>query len=60
MAAGKVFVADELAGTVEIHHAVPRCLLRLHDEAHAGELDDAGLQAWLDFEPGPSLIHRSA
>ena len=32
---GTVFVADELEGTVEIHHRVPRCLLRLHDEAHA-------------------------
>jgi hypothetical protein len=35
---------------VEIHHRVPQCLLRLRDEAHAGELDGEGLQAWLDFE----------
>ena len=34
----------------EVHHAVPRCLLRLHDEAHAGELDGAGIEAWLEWE----------
>jgi hypothetical protein len=37
---GKVFVADE-SGAVEIHHTVPQCLLRLHYQAHAGELDGA-------------------
>jgi hypothetical protein len=42
---GKVFVADE-SGPVEIHHTVPQCLLRLHDEAHPGELDGAGIEAW--------------
>jgi hypothetical protein len=47
--AGTVFVGDE-AGAVEVHHRVPQCLLRLHDEAHAGELDGEGFQAWLDFE----------
>jgi hypothetical protein len=47
---GTVFVADELEGTVEIHHCVPQCLLRLHDEAHAGELDGAGIEAWLEWE----------
>jgi hypothetical protein len=46
---GKVFVADE-SGAVEIHHTVPQCLLRLYDEAHAGELDGAGIEAWLDWE----------
>ncbi len=33
----------------EVHHAVPRCLLRLHDEAR-GELRVAGVGAWLEFE----------
>ena len=47
---GTVFVADELEGTVEIHHRVPQCLLRLHDEAQAGELDGAGIEAWLEWE----------
>jgi len=35
---------------VEIHHRVPQCLLRLRDEAHAGELDGEGFEAWLNFE----------
>ena len=34
----------------EVHHAAPRCLLRLHDEAAAGDLDGAGIQAWLEWE----------
>jgi len=50
MAPGKVFVADELEGTLEIHHTVPQCHLRLYDEAHSGELDGAGIEAWLNFE----------
>ena len=33
-----------------VHHRVPRCLLRSFDRAHQGELDAAGLQAWLDWE----------
>ena len=49
---GTVFVADELEGAVEIHHRVPRFLLRLYDEAHAGagSLDGTGIEAWLNFE----------
>ncbi len=35
--------------TEERHHAAPRCLLRLHDEAQ-GELRLAGVGAWLEFE----------
>ena len=35
---------------VEVHHAAPRCLLRLHDEATNGDLDGAGIQAWLEWE----------
>jgi len=35
----------------EKHHAVPRCLLRLHDLAHApGELDGAAIEGWLEYE----------
>jgi hypothetical protein len=34
----------------EVHHRVPQCLLRLRDAADAGEMDGAGLQAWLDYE----------
>ncbi len=35
----------------EVHHAVPRCLLRLRDKADAHrELDGEGIQLWLDFE----------
>ncbi len=33
----------------ERHHAAPRCLLRLHDEAQ-GELRLAGVGAWVEFE----------
>ena len=38
------------AHTEELHHAVPRCLLRLHEDATNGELDGAGIEAWLEFE----------
>lgn len=34
---------------LEVHHAAPRCLLKLHDEA-SGELRRAGVGAWLEFE----------
>ncbi len=37
------------AHTGERHHAAPRCLLRLHEEAE-GELRLAGVGAWLEFE----------
>ena len=36
---------------VEVHHGVPRCLLRLRDRADAyHEIDGAGIQLWLDYE----------
>ena len=36
---------------VQVHHRVPRCLLRLRDQADAHtDLDGAALQAWLDYE----------
>jgi hypothetical protein len=35
----------------EVHHQVPRCLLRLRDRADAYlELDGEGIQLWLDYE----------
>ncbi len=37
------------AHTEERHHAAPRCLLRLHEEAE-GELRLAGVGAWLEFQ----------
>ena len=37
------------AQQLEVHHAAPRCLLRLHDQAQ-GELRIAGVGAWLEFE----------
>jgi hypothetical protein len=41
---------DMAAHDLELHHRVPRCLLRLHDRAVSGELDGAGIEAWLAFE----------
>jgi len=38
------------AHNLELHHRAPRCLLRLHDEATSGDLDGAGIQAWLEWE----------
>ena len=38
------------AHTEELHHAVPRCLLRLYEDATNGDLDGAGIEAWLEFE----------
>ena len=37
------------AQQLEVHHAAPRCLLRLQAEAHR-ELRIAGVGAWLEFE----------
>ena len=37
-------------GSLELHHRVPRCLLRLHDRAVNGELDGGRIEAWLEFE----------
>jgi hypothetical protein len=42
-------VREVAAQQLEVHHAAPRCLLRLHDEAQ-GELRIAGVGAWLEFE----------
>lgn len=36
---------------VDAHHAVPRCLLALHERANgSNELDGEGIQAWLEWE----------
>lgn len=35
---------------LHFHHEKPRHLLRLHREALAGELDGAGVEAWLERE----------
>jgi hypothetical protein len=35
----------------EVHHAAPRCLLRLHDEANGTtDLDGEGIQLWMEWE----------
>ncbi len=36
--------------SAEVHHAVPRCLLRLYDRAESSELDGEGIQAWVEWE----------
>jgi hypothetical protein len=41
------------ASRTEVHHRVPRCLLRLHERASAGEpreITGEGIEAWLEFE----------
>jgi hypothetical protein len=35
---------------IEVHHAAPRCLLRLHDLVNGASLDGAGIEAWLTWE----------
>jgi hypothetical protein len=36
---------------LEVHHAAPRCLLRLHERANGTPtLDGEGIQAWLEWE----------
>jgi hypothetical protein len=39
-----------MAATTEVHHAAPRCLIKLHERAHAAELDGEGIEAWLEWE----------
>jgi len=34
----------------ESPHAVPRCLLSLHEKANGSSLDGEGIQAWLEWE----------
>jgi hypothetical protein len=40
-----------LEGNLDAHHVVPRCLIALHERAHAGTtLDGEDIQAWLEWE----------
>ncbi len=34
----------------ELHHRVPRCLLKVHDRGHGPGLEPEDLQAWFDWE----------
>ena len=38
------------AHNLERHHAVPRCLLSLHEKASGPSLDGEGIQTWLEWE----------
>ena len=38
------------AAATEIHHAIPRCLLRLRDKADSAALDGEGIELWLEYE----------
>ena len=40
------------APAVDVHHEIPRCLLRLRDRAdeHPDPLSGEGIQLWLDYE----------
>ena len=39
-----------MARKPEVHHAVPRCLLTLHEKANGASLDGEGIQAWVEWE----------
>ena len=38
------------ASAVEVHHRVPRCLLKIHERAQGPGLEPENLQAWFDWE----------
>lgn len=38
------------AHNLEVHHAAPRCLLRLYDATREPGTDGEGFEAWLEFE----------
>jgi hypothetical protein len=40
---------DGSSVTREAHHAVPRCLISLHEKANGTSLDGEGIQAWLEW-----------
>src|ERR671920_2576615 len=48
--AHKELLMDGLSVTREAHHAVPRCLISLHEKANGTSLDGEGIQAWLEWE----------
>jgi hypothetical protein len=38
------------AAAREIHHTIPRCLLRLRDKADSAALDGEGIELWLEYQ----------
>ncbi len=38
------------AAAGEIHHTIPRCLLRLRHKADSAALDGEGIELWLEYE----------
>jgi hypothetical protein len=34
----------------DLHHAIPRCLVSLHEKANGTSLDGEGIQAWVEWE----------
>ena len=42
--------AAPATGRREVHHLVPRCLLKTFDRAQGTELEPEDLQAWFDWE----------
>jgi hypothetical protein len=34
----------------DLHHAIPRCLISLHEKANGTSLDAEGIQAWVEWE----------
>lgn len=46
-----VQATDRATATVQVHHRVPRCLLRLRDQADAHQdITPEALADWMDFE----------
>jgi hypothetical protein len=43
-------MVDPYSTGAELHHRIPRCLLRLHDRAHGADLDGEGFELWLEYE----------
>jgi hypothetical protein len=43
-------MAATFAARREIHHRVPRCLLKAYDRSHGPGLEPEDLQAWFDWE----------
>jgi hypothetical protein len=35
---------------MEVHHTVPRCLLKLRDRVDGANLDGEGIELWLEYE----------
>ncbi len=43
-------MAATSAARREIHHRIPRCLLKVYDRGHGPGLEPEDLQAWFDWE----------